>query len=52
MKIEITHYGNTASYEFDREDVNLNDLLPVLADLIRLTGYSFGGELEIINEEN
>jgi hypothetical protein len=50
MKIEITHYGNTATYEFIHEEVNLYDLLPVLENLIKLTGYNFDGELTIINE--
>jgi hypothetical protein len=47
MKIEITHYGHKASYEFDHEDVNLDDLLFHLDKLLKLTGYSFDGELEI-----
>ena len=51
MNIEITHYGNKASYEFDHEDVNINDLLHHIEQLIRLTGYSINGTLEIVNEE-
>lgn len=50
MKIEITHYGNKASYEFDHEDVEIEDLLYHIEQLIRLTGYSINGTLEI-NEE-
>jgi hypothetical protein len=51
MKIEITHYGNKASYEFDHEHVELDDLLYHLEQLIRLTGYSINGRLEIVNED-
>jgi transcriptional antiterminator len=51
MKIEITHYGNKASYEFDHEDVTLEDLVYHLERLIRLTGYHFDGTLEIVNED-
>ncbi len=50
MRIEITHYGNKASYEFDHEDVEIEDLLYHIEQLIRLTGYSINGTLEI-NEE-
>lgn len=51
MKIEITHYESKASYEFDHEDVTLDDLLYHLDKLLKLTGYTFDGELEIVNEE-
>jgi hypothetical protein len=51
MKIEITHYGNKASYEFDHEEVELDDLLYHLEQLIRLTGYSINGRLEIVKDE-
>lgn len=47
MKIEITHYGNKASYEFDNDDVDIEDLLYHIEQLIRLTGYSINGKLEI-----
>jgi len=51
MKIEITHYGHKASYEFDHEDVELDDLIYHIEQLIRLTGYSINGTLQIVNEE-
>ncbi len=51
MKIEITHYGHKASYEFEHEDVELEDLVYHLEKLIWLTGYSINGRLEIVNEE-
>lgn len=47
MKIEITHYGHKATYEFKHEDVTLEDLLYHLDRLIKLVGYSFEGELQI-----
>jgi len=51
MKIEITHYGHKASYEFDHEDVEIEDLLYHIEQLIRLTGYSINGRLEIVKDE-
>ena len=51
MKIEITHYGHKASYEFANEDVTLEDLLYHLGKLLELTGYGIEGSLEIVNEE-
>ena len=51
MKIEITHYGHKASYEFANEDVTLDDLVYHLQKLIELTGYGIAGSLEIVNEE-
>jgi hypothetical protein len=51
MKIKITHYGHKASYEFEHEDVEIEDLLYHLEQLIRLTGYSINGRLEIVNDE-
>ena len=51
MKIEITHYGHKASYEFEHEDVEIEDLRYHIEQLIRLTGYSINGKLEIVNED-
>ena len=51
MKIEITSYGNKSTYEFDHDDVTLDDLVYHLDKLLKLTGYTFDGELEIVNEE-
>jgi len=51
MKIEITHYGHKSSYEFDHEDVELEDLIYHIEQLIRLTGYSINGTLEIVKDE-
>lgn len=51
MKIEITQYGHKSTYEFDHEDVPLDEVIFYLERLIRLTGYEFEGNLEIVNEE-
>lgn len=51
MKIEITHYGNKAIYEFAHEDVDLDELLRALTDLIRLTGYHIDGELQPVHKD-
>jgi len=51
MKIEITQYGNKATYEFMSEDITLDDLLIHLGGLLKATGYVFDGELEIVNNE-
>jgi len=51
MKIEITQYGHKSTYEFEHEDVTLDDLVYHLDKLLKLTGYTFDGELEIVNED-
>ena len=51
MKIEITQYGHKSTYEFEHDDVELEDLIYHIEQLIRLTGYSINGTLEIVNEE-
>jgi transcriptional antiterminator len=51
MKIEITHYGHKASYEFEHEDVTLEDLIYHVEKLIKLTGYDFNGTLQIVKDE-
>jgi hypothetical protein len=51
MKIEITYYGNKASYEFDHEDVDIEVLIEHIEKLIRLTGYLINGTLQIVNDE-
>ena len=51
MKIEITHYGHKATYEFENEEVDLEDLVYHIGKLINLIGYSFDGELQIIESE-
>ena len=51
MKIEITHYGHKSTYEFEHDDVDLEDLIYHIEKLIRLTGYEFNGRLEIVKEE-
>jgi hypothetical protein len=51
MKIEITQYGHKATYEFDHEDVSLEDLIYHLSRLIKLAGYHFDGELQISESE-
>ena len=51
MKIEITHYGCKASYEFDQDDVSLDDLIYYIEKLIRLNSYEFDGKLQIVRDE-
>lgn len=51
MKIELTHYGHKASYEFENDDVSRDELLYSIEQLIRLIGYDFKGTLQIVNEE-
>jgi len=51
MKIEITHYGNKASYECFPVTIGPEDLIYHLEKLIRLTGYHFDGTLEIVKDE-
>lgn len=51
MKIEITSYGHKATYEFEHEDVSLEDLIYHLDKLIKLVGYPYDGELQISKSE-
>ena len=51
MKIEITQYGHKATYEFEHEDVSLDDLIYYLGKLINLVGYQYDGELQISKSE-
>ena len=51
MKIEITSYGHKATYEFEHEDVSLDDFVYHLGKLIKLVGYHYDGELQISESE-
>ncbi len=51
MKIEITQYGHKSTYEFEHDDVDLEELLFYIERVIRLTGYEFNGTLEIVKDE-
>jgi hypothetical protein len=51
MKIEITLYGDKASYEFDQEQVSLEELIYSVEKLIKLSGYNFDGTLKIVRDE-
>ena len=51
MKIEITQYKHKSTYEFDNEDVSLEDLIYYLDKLIKLVGYNYDGQLQISKSE-
>ena len=51
MKITIEHCENKISYEVSYEDVSLNKMLDILECLLKADGYSFSGNLKIIEED-
>ena len=51
MKITIEHCENKISYEVSYEDVSLNKMLDILECLLKADGYSFSGNLKIVDDE-
>jgi len=51
MKITIEHCGNKISYEVSYEDVSLDKMLDILECLLKADGYSFTGNLNIVEED-
>jgi len=47
MKIEITHYGHKASYEFENDDVSRDELLMK----IEITHYGHKASYEFENDD-
>lgn len=51
MKVIIEHYDNKYTLECSDEEV-LPDLLRNLSNLLKLVGYCFKGELDIVEQED
>jgi hypothetical protein len=50
MKITIEHYDNKYTMECS-DETTLSDLLRDLGNLLKLVGYCFDGELDIVDNE-
>lgn len=51
MKITIEHYDKKFVYEA-LDEITLSELLRDMEGLIKLMGYCFDGELDIVEQEN
>ena len=47
MKITIKQYDHKITYEVPYNDVNIEQMLEILENLLKCTGYHFNGNLEI-----
>lgn len=52
MKITIEHYGCKYSTESEHDEIALPELLKYIEGLIRSVGYSFTGEIDIVDHIN
>lgn len=51
MKITIEQYDHKITYELNYDDVSMDKMLEILEGLLKATGYSFSGNLDILDEE-
>lgn len=50
MKITIEQYDHKITYEVPYNDVNMEQMLEILENLLKCTGYCFSGNLEIVDD--
>jgi hypothetical protein len=50
MKITIEQYEHKITYEVPYNDVNMEQMLEILENLLKCTGYCFTGNLEIVDD--
>jgi len=50
MKITIEQYEHKIIHEVPHNDVTLEEALEMIEGLLKATGYSFSGNLEIVDE--
>jgi len=50
MKITIEQYEHKIIHEVPHNDVTLEEALQMIEGLLKATGYSFSGNLEIVDE--
>jgi len=50
MKIVIEQYDHKITYEVPHNDVSMEEMLEILERLLKATGYTFSGKLEIVDE--
>ena len=51
MRITIEQYDHKITYEVPYNDVNMEQMLEILENLLKCTGYCFSGNLEIVDDE-
>ena len=49
MRITIEQYDHKITYEVPYNDVNMEQMLEILENLLKCTGYCFNGNLEIVD---
>ena len=49
MKITIEQYDHKIIYEVPYNDVTMEQMLEILENLLKCTGYRFDGNLEIVD---
>ncbi len=50
MKITIEQYDHKITYEVPYNDVNMEQMLEILENILKCTGYCFSGNLEIVDD--
>jgi hypothetical protein len=50
MKITIEQYDHTITYEVDHDDVSMEQMIEIMENLLKCTGYRFDGNLEIVDD--
>jgi len=50
MKITIEQYDHIITYEVAHDDVSMEQMLEIMENLLKCTGYRFDGNLEIVDE--
>ena len=50
MKITIEQYDHKITYEVPYNDLNMEQMLEILENLLKCTGYCFSGNLEIVDD--
>jgi hypothetical protein len=50
MKITIEQYEHKITYEVPYNDVNMEQMLEILENLLKCTGYCFTGNLQIVDD--
>ena len=51
MKITIEHYESEFSVKTPHDEVDLTEILCLIGGLLRTAGFSFNGEVGIVNPE-
>jgi len=50
MKITIEQYEHKITYEVPYNDLNMEQMLEILENILKCTGYCFTGNLQIVDD--